>query len=428
VLVASGERHLDYGLELRDKGLVVQAATQIVLAVDASQGRNSQAALVLALLRQFQDDFWKRKLARPTPEKLAAYTKRATKLRAQDLEERADLVALAERLRLPDLAFEELNDVLLVLDAPLAFDERGALLVPGRKFAGKLAERVKAGAIEIDGRVYARDAFLRRLPDVRKLFEVTSPELRVRSTASAEEAARIHAAATALLPLLCADLGIAPEQRLQIAVLAERKTYGAYLDIVGLSAHRAADGFADRMTATAVVCAEGSSETGVLGLALHELTHLVQLCASPAAFPSWYMEGRAEAYGGEGTFTWDGTSLVTGGNMSAARLDELRAAPIPLAELLAGDALAMLASDRTAARRFYAAAWAFLRFLERGAGEDIAARLERWRTMCLGSVLGADLDRPYATDASASRALFAELFGPDLARLEGEFAAWLRAQ
>ncbi|HEX6881837.1 MAG TPA: hypothetical protein VF530_00570 [Planctomycetota bacterium] len=425
VLIECGQRHLEYGLELRKQGMTLQAATQIVLGVDASRGRNGTAEFILRLMRQFEDAFWKRKLGKPSAEKLAAYERRAAKLRQQDLEELLGLVRFADRKKLAEQAWEELADVLLALDEPLAFDEKGTLLVAGERLDGPLAERARREAVEIGGKPYARDTFLRRVPGVLRLFEVTSPSLRVRSTASPEEAARVHAAASALLPDLCAELGILPERRLQLVVLDRRRDYGAYLDIAGLSDHRAADGFADRAAGTAVLCSEGSTPEYVLGLALHELTHLVQLTASPAAFPSWYLEGSAEAYGGEGTFSFDGTTLTTRGPMSRARLDELRAAPLPLRELLAGDALAFLARDKTAARRFYAQSWAFLRFLETGAGPEIAARLERWRTMCLGSILGADLYKPYAMDRSASTDLFLELFEKDLARLEAEFGVWL---
>lgn len=427
VLIACGQRHLEYGLELRKQGLTLQAATQIVLGVDASRGRNETAEFILRLMRQFEDAFWKRKLGKPSAEKLAAYERRAAKLRQQDLEDLLALVRFADRKKLTEQAWEELADLLLALDEPLAFDEKGALVVAGERLDGPLAERARREAVEIGGKSYARDTFLRRVPGVLRVFEATSPALRVRSTASKDEATRVHAAASALLPELCAELGIVPERRLQLVVLDRRRDYGAYLDIAGLSDHRAADGFADRAAGTAVLCSEERTPEYVLGLALHELTHLVQLTASPAAFPSWYMEGSAEAHGGEGTFTFDGTTLTTRGTMSRARLDELRAAPFSLPELLAGDALELLARDRTAARRFYAQSWAFLRFLEEGAGPEIAERLERWRTMCLGSILGADLYRPYAMDRSASAALFQELFGKDLERLEAAFLVWLRA-
>ncbi|NOT30829.1 MAG: hypothetical protein HOP15_10325 [Planctomycetes bacterium] len=426
VLVQIGQRHLEYGVELRDKGLHLQAAMQLVLAVDASRGRNERARVVLGVMRRYQDAFWKRRPAAPTPARLESYAKKAGKLRLQGQEDLFGLVKWAEKKRLDEQAYDELEELLLALDEPLEFDERGALVLAGMKLDGALAERVRASAIEINGRPYVRDIVLRRVPEIRHVFESTSPGLRVRSTRSVEDSAALHAAATALLPVLSAELGLIPDRRLQIFVLGERKRYNAYLDIAGLSSHRAADGFADRVANAAVLCSEGSTPEFVLGLALHELTHLYQLSVSPAAFPSWYMEGCAETFGGEGTFRWDGHTLVVGEKMAPGRLDELRAAPMPLRDLLAADALALLAQDRAAARRFYAGAWAFLRFLEEGAGPAVAEQLERWRDACLGSILGADLYKPYLMDSGGSHALFLELFEPDLARLETEFAAWLQ--
>jgi hypothetical protein len=429
VLVQCGQRHLDYGLELRKKGLTLQAATQLTQAVEASRGLNDNARYVLGLMQQYDDAFWKRKGARPGAARLETYAKKAARLRQDDQVDQLGLVRWAERKNLDEQAFDELSELLLALDEPLVFEagEKGALVLPGGKLSGPLAERVRAEVIQINGRPYVRDAFLRRVPELREVFETSSPELRVRSTTSEAESARLHAAAAALLPILREELGTTHERRLQIAVLHERKTYGAYLDLAGLSAHKAAGGFADRVTGTAVLCSEGATDELVLGLALHELVHLCQLTAAPAAFPSWYLEGGAEAYGGQGTFAWDGKTLTTGGKMASLRLEELRAQPLPLRELLEADALVLLARDALAARRFYAQSWAFLRFLREGAGPEIAGRLERWREQCLGSVLGADLYKPYAMDPSASRALFLELFEADLARLEAEFVPWLRA-
>lgn len=427
VLALSGQRHLEYGLELRRKGLTLQAAAQILVAVEASQGRNRAAEIVLGVMRAYQDEFWKRKLEKPSREQIEAYDRRAQKLRRQDQDERLELVKWADRKDLEEHAYEELRELLLAIDEPLEFDARGRLVVLGDALGGKLAERVRAGAIEINGRPYARDAFLRRVPEVTRIFEQSSPELRVRSTRSLADAENLHAAAAQLLPLLADDFGARPERRLQLLVLGERKHYNAYLDLSGLSSHRAADGLADRVNGTAFLCTEGSTDEYVLGLALHEFTHLFQYSVSPAVLPSWYCEGSAEAYGGEGTFRWDGRELVVRGLMNAARLTELRAGVLPLGELLDGDALALLARDKLVGRRFYAQSWAFLRFLEQGAGPEIAARLGRWRTMSLGSAAGAEFEKPYATDAATSRRLFLELFEKDLARLEQEFGAWLKA-
>jgi hypothetical protein len=427
VLALSGQRHLEYGLELRKKGLTLQAGSQILMAVEASQGRNKTAVFILNLMRAYQDEFWKRRIEKPSRERLEAYDRAAQKLRRQDQEELLELVQWAARKHLEEQAYEELRELLLEIDEPLVFDERGRVVVLGAALGGELAERVKTGAIEINGRPYVRDAFLRRVPEVLQIFEKSSPELRVRSTRSLADAENLHAAAARLLPILGEELGARPERRLQLLVLGERKHYNSYLDLSGLSAHRAADGLADRVNGTAFLCPEGSTSEYVLGLALHELTHLFQYGVSPAVLPSWYAEGSAEAYGGAGTFRWDGQELAVGGTMSSERLTELRGGVLPLGELLEGDALALLAEDKLAARRFYAQSWAFVRFLEQGAGPEIAARLARWRTMCLGSAAGADLDKPYQTDASASERLFLELFERDLERLEQEFGVWLKA-
>ncbi|MSR61804.1 MAG: hypothetical protein EXS08_05095 [Planctomycetes bacterium] len=396
------------------------------MAAEVARGRNSTAEFVLKLMRQYEDAFWKRKLEHPSAAKLEAYAKKAQKLREQDREARLELVKWAQRNELEEQAFTELRDLLLELDEPLVFEE-GALVVAGARFKGALAERARKAAIEINGRPYMRDAFLQRVPDLTRIFEASSPELRVRSTTSVEEAERLHAAASALLPLLFEDFGGKPERRLQIAVLAERKTYDRYLDVTGLSGYHAADGFADHVAGTAVLCKEGSTEPYVLGLALHELTHLFQLSVSPAVFPSWFLEGSAETYGGEGVFRWDGATLETRGKMSITRLDELRAAPLALRDLLEGDARALLAQDKLAARRFYCESWAFLRYLREAADAEFAERLDRWRTMCFGSAAGADFDKPYQNDAASSRKLFLQLFEKDLPALEQGFASWLAA-
>jgi hypothetical protein len=425
VLALSGQRHLEYGLELRKKGLTTQAAAQIVMAVEASQGRNPTAELILRIMRTYEDEFWKRKIEKPTRDKLEAYERKAEKLRREDREARLELVEWAERADLAERAHEELRELLLAIDEPLAFDGRGRLVVLDKSLGQELSERIRSGAIEINGRPYVRDAFLRRVPDVARIFEVSTPGLRVRSTRALADAEKLHAAATKLLPILCDDFAATPERRLQLLVLGERKHFDLYLDLSGLSAHKAADGFADRVNGTAFLCPEGSTEEYVLGLALHELTHLFQFSVSPAILPSWYLEGCAEQYGGAGTYRWDGSELAVRGVLSKERLDELRAGVVPLAELLEGDALALLARDKLVARRFYAQSWALVRFLEQGAGPEVAARFERWRTLCFGSAAGAELDKPYLTDASTSQRLFGETFEKDLARLEQEFGAWL---
>jgi hypothetical protein len=307
-------------------------------------------------------------------------------------------------------------------------DRHGHRALRGHVDPDLLARLMRADAIEINGLPYVRDTFLRRVPQVKRVFEKSTPELRVRSTTSVEEAEHVHAACAALLPVLDADLGLAPGRRLQVIVIGERAHYNTYLDLADLSSHRAADGFADRVAATAVLCREGSDDAHVLGLALHELAHLHQLSVTPAAFPSWYREGWAESFGGTGTFTFDGTTLETRLPMSAARLAEVRAAPFPLRELLDADALALLAADKTAARRYYAQSWAFLRFMRRGAGDALAAKFVDWETRCRGQALGFELGGASEDAHRAAAALFQRMFEEDLDKLERGFGEWLIRQ
>lgn len=426
VRLECGQRHLEYALELRDKGLVVQSAAQIVIAVEVAEGKHPGANLVLRIMRTYEDAFWRRKPAAVTAARLQSYEQQAAKLRLADQEQRLELVKWAQRKDLDEQAYSELVELLLARDEPLAIDAKGALVLPGGTLGGALAERVKATAILINDEPYVRDLVLRRLPEVTRLFEVSSATLRVRSTTSVEEARALHGAAAALIAHLREDLGASPDRRLQLFVLDDRKAYDRYLDLADLSAHKVADGFADGVAATALLYRRGTETEGVLGLALHELTHLFQLAITPAALPSWFLEGSAERFGGQGTFAWDGKTLATRLPMNAARLEEVRAQPLSLRELLTTDALATF-GDAALQRRFYAQSWALVTFLESDAAAELGQRYRRWRAMCLGSAIGADLVHAYAVDASASEELFLELFGQDLEVLEQAFLAWLGA-
>lgn len=421
----SGQRHLEYGLALRKKGLTTPAAEQLFLAVETSDGHHGTAEVVLKLMRDRSDDFWKLDRKRPSRAQLDGYTARAGKLRDEDRGERFDLVRWCDRRGLDEQAFAELNELFLDLDRPLVFEADGGLELPWGRLTGDLARRVRENAVELNGQLYPRDLFLSRLAHVPALHECASDALVVRTTTSVEDARELHALASALLPVLEAENGARPSRRLQVVVLERRADYEAYLDAVGLQRHRAADGFADLRCATAVLTSEGSDREHVLGLVLHELTHLHQLALSRAVLPSWYLEGSAEAHGGEGTFAWDGTTLATGRPLALERLRAVQADRMPITPFLEGDALHLLGRDRAAARRFYAQSWAFVRYLETGNEGRHARRFERWLDLCLGSGLGADLDRPYAGHAAESLDLFFELFGDELDGLETSFGAWL---
>ncbi|HET6204662.1 MAG TPA: hypothetical protein VFI25_17855 [Planctomycetota bacterium] len=424
-LVRSGQRHLVCGVDLRKSGLTTQAAEQILLAVEVSEGRNPGASTVLALMRDLDEKFWSKKAPKPTRAGIDAYSREGARLLRQDRKERLDLALWALAHGLGEEAHAEVRRLLLERDEPLQFDARDALLLEGGRVPAELARRIRGDAIEINGRLYVRDLFLSRLPGVKEIWEKSSEELRVRSTRGAEDAEALHTLGARLLPLLEADLGARPDRRLHLAAFSDRKTYDAYLESADLGSHKALAGFADNGAFVAIVCEEGLDETTLQGVALHELTHLYDFGCSRAVMPGWYAEGLAESYGGRGTFRWEEGNLEVGGNLERRRVEPLRAERLPLRELVSIDPLALWNKDREKGLRFYAESWAFLRYLRSGAGPEIAARLERFEAMCRGSAIGAEVGAPYKTDRSHAERLFERTIGTRLEDLEEGFAAWL---
>ncbi len=427
VLAVCGQRHLEYGLDLRKKGLATQAAAQIVLAAEVAEGNNYGASYVLSLMRSFDDAFWKKKIEKPGEKKIEAYEKKARQMREEDLLDRLEFARWAWQEDLLEAALDEFKTLLRERDEPLEFDAKGALVLGKGSIPAAAATRIMAEAITINGKPYVRDAFLEKIPELTTIFEACSEGLRVRATTSEADALAIHALAEQLLPELAADFGSAPDRRLQLVLFGERKLYDTYLVAAELLAHRAADGLADNSSFVAIVCMEGKDEQTRQAIALHELTHLAQFAVSPAVLPSWYVEGFAELYGGEGTFTWDGKDLTTRGELAHRRIESLRGEGklLPLKDLLDGEALSILSLDAEEGHRFYAQAWAFVAFLRTGADPGISARFAQWEQQCLGSAIGADLAQKNGRDRSASRELFQSMFADDLDRLEVEFEAWL---
>src|SRR5882672_11458277 len=86
LLIECGQRHLELGLDCRDKGLTTQAAEQFVLAVEVSERQNTGANAVLSLMRQYDDKFWKKTAPKPSPARREAYAKKASDVRRDNLE------------------------------------------------------------------------------------------------------------------------------------------------------------------------------------------------------------------------------------------------------------------------------------------------------------------------------------------------------
>jgi hypothetical protein len=430
LFIERGQEHLKLGIECRDKGLTTQAAEQFVLAVSVSRGENPGANTVLSMMRQYEDAFWKKRAPRPTEQRREAYAKRADALRAADWKEWLELALWAHGKGLENLAYDEVVALLRERNHPLQLQGDGTADIGIGKLPAKIAARLSAECIRINGLLYVRDAFLQRLPQITELFETTDARLRVRSTVDADTTQRTHALVSALLPILEDELGAFPRRQLQVVVLRDKATYDAYLDAAGMSDHKIVTGVAESGTCTAVINNEGLTADALARVALHESTHLFHFAVTPSVMPSWYSEGLAETYGGPGTFEWDGATLKAGLPLERDAWADLRdgSLPIPLREMLGADGLALWASAPDKARALYAQSWAWLRFLRAAAGEATSERLELWEAACRGTMIGADLSDPQRGSASAAESFFLRQFEPDLARLERQFIEWLQAQ
>jgi hypothetical protein len=426
LLRTTGAAHIKLGLWCRDAGLVPQATAEFLRAVDVSQGALPLAQKLVDIMRAYGDDFWTSVQKKPKA-LLRTYDKKARELEKDHLQARLKLARDTAKDGLVEEAYAEYCGVVRASEKPLAFDAKGQVVVDGATLPLDISERMKREAVVIDGKSYLRDEFLLLLPDVKEVFEADSDDLRVRSTASAEQAKDLHAVVSASFPFLEDDADGRPTRKMQLFVFADRKTYGTWCDAAKRPGFKAASGLADGPTFTAIVCAEGIPLESVRGMAIHELAHLFQYGVTPAVMPSWYSEGFAETWGGDGTFTWDGTKLTAGGLMNKGRIDAVRAPPgyIPLSEMLSGDALKFLTADKSKGLRFYTQSWAFRRYLKSAAPGDVPARFRQWETLCRGAALGGDYAKAREEDTTPAEQAFQKAFGKDLPAIEKGFQAWL---
>lgn len=424
--IQASHRHLELALDCRKQGHVKASTKQILIAHELSRGAHPGVTQVHALLQSLDDAFWKKNAGKPSKAELASYDKKAKKLEEQDLSERIDFALWALGEGLEEDAHHDLLELLRRRDEPLSFDAKGQLLLGAKKLPRAVSERLRAEAIQIDGRWILRDELLARLPELETIHERADERLCVRSTTSSAEAAEVFAIAKAALGPLEDVLAGRPERRLHLVLFGERELYTKYLDRAGIGEYRVVRGVAERSANAAALLTAELAGDELVGLVLHELAHVFDFAVSPCALPEWYAEGFADSFGGHGTFTWRDGELETGLTFDRERLARVRANLTPLAEFFRREPLELWRTDPTAAEDFYAQGWALYRFLESGAaGKDFSERFRQWEIECRGRALGADLGRPDKLDPAAAQALFDRRFGGDLAKLEKGLAAWL---
>ena len=425
-LVEAGQRHLLLGDWCRKANLIPQATAEFVLAVEISEGHNQGANTVLGIMRAYDDAFWKRGLPKPGKLQLDSYADRLRRVRQEDRKERLALAAAAWNAKLLDAAVEQYRVALRTAEEPIVVDARGRVVIDNLPLPEEISTALRQDKVKVNGQERLPDLLASRVPQITPVFEKASDTILVRSQVSLAQAEDLHGLGTALLPHLEDLLDGRPARRLQLYVLADRKGYAAYLDAVQLAEFKAASAFADMGTFAAVVCAEGMTAAQLHATVLHELTHLFQFGVSPVVMPSWYCEGLAETFGGEGTHTWSDGKLTVGGDMARARLDALKQAGVSLKGLMEQDALKTVAGDKAAGAVFYAGSWALMRFLRRAAGKSVAEKFALWEQRCRGAALGAEIGKPNARNTAPAAELFQKTFSRELPTLEQGFAEWLQ--
>jgi hypothetical protein len=416
-----GKRHLDIGTWARDAGLLPQATAQFLRADEAALGQHEGARIVLNVMRAYGDAFWRRERKHPGKALLGEYHKRVT---AADRRDRAAYLSLAKSAVFCDRLDEarRYTSTALDLGASIELDAKGKHRLDGVAIPAALAEWLQQQTAEV-GKAKVFEPARAGGFVWRVCHEVASKQLVVRTDASPERSSALHALGMALLPHLESRLGGAPTRPLTLLVLEKRTDFDTYVAALGLTAPGL--GIADYGSFQTIICAEGLDDGLLQSMVLHELSHLFFFGTFPVAMPDWFAEGFAEAFGGQGTFTWNGTTLTVGGKPTKERLDALRQQPLPVRGLLAQDIRQLLAADRDAAHRYYTEVWALQQFLRRLDG-PYHERFATFEAQCVGAGLGSR--RGTFGDPKPAGALFERLFGNDLDALEAAFTAWLATQ
>ncbi|MFK5956889.1 MAG: DUF1570 domain-containing protein [Planctomycetota bacterium] len=423
----AGKRHLELGMWCRKRGLDAQASAQFYAAVEASQGEYIPAKRLLSVMKGYGDAFWK---DRPTAKRatFSAYAKKAKKMHQDDEKGRLALAKYAWKKKMPVEAEAEYESILRKRAEPLNFDKQGKLKVAGTPIPDELSQKFLDRAVAINDVLYLRDEFLSLIPDINAIQQVESEALRVRSTLTLEETQKLFQLAEALMPHLEETLHARPGVRLNLFLFPDRVSYEAYIDTIQKPALKAVTGFAQGNGFTAVVCMEGLDLESLYAVTLHELTHLYTMSVSRSVMPSWYAEGFAEYFAGQGTMQWDGTTLLTRGRMADHRIASLAnpADRFTLNALLSADALSLFAEDSDKALRFYVQSWAFMRFMRLEADKQVRQKFLQWEAQCHGGALGAELGNAWASNSAPAMDLFYRKFGEDLELLDIEFQNWLQ--
>ncbi|MEK7467953.1 MAG: tetratricopeptide repeat protein [Planctomycetota bacterium] len=152
---------------------------------------------------------------------------------------------------------------------------------------------------------------------------------------------------------------LASKEKMTLFAFRSFEDYRKYCIEQKAEDHLAASGFAKSDSLTVAGWNRTGNRQQFLQTMVHEAAHLYWYRIAPGAkAPSWYAEGMATYFEG---FSWNG-SKYSFNHVAESRLPFVREAVkagrhIPLKDLLAADALALINSDTQKALLFYAECW-----------------------------------------------------------------------
>ncbi len=376
------------------------------------------------LLQDYDNPAWKKKRWRSPKERVgAAFVRKAEACDEAHKSVCVQVGTYAFKLRrdegLEERARASFLRALELHRGPIELDSRGRIdlgdVSIGEEASALLVER---DLVRVDDRLVVRDSMLRSLPDVAAVTEARGEHVLVRTLDSEDRAAALVPLLDAAYDALAEFTGQEPDETLGLFVFPDREAYQRYCDESGHAVRRMANGFAHGGDGFAVTFLQ----PGLEEIATHEAAHLFHFQAFGSSMPSWYDEGFATTFGGEGTVEWRDGALTVARPLAARRLRALLDGDgwIDAAALVAGDAAEFINRMDGSGPRFYAASWALYTFLRTTDDERFRAPFEEWEGFCLGA--GYDRAGGEAGDAAT---LFDRLFADVAGELDAALRAWV---